>query len=532
MLCALLVAAACAAERPVAVHEVHGGGEANPYLEREITLRPTVVTAAGERGFFVRSLPRDEDSDPATSESLYVYLGRRAGVNPGQHLRLRGRVIDFHGHTQLADPEWDVTGRRDVPPPVVLHGPPKHGWRSLESTRVAVGDAVVAEATDRHGNVRIAVNGERPYGQPGGNGAGRLIRMDPAGLGGEVLQLAAGSRIRGAGPLVFRHGEFTLWPQSLEVITEPDLPRPVREPVPGELTLASFNLRLFHDEHDDAGEPTVAPEVFRSRVRKLSAWLEGVLHCPDVVAVQEIESVEVLARLADATACEYQARTGERRRGPGLGYLVSLPGAEVRELGTGERLSGDGSPLFDRPPLELRVSPAEGAPVLVLVNVHLRSLIGIEKARVQRKRLEQAEALRSLVEGAVAETGGRVIVLGDFNAFEFSDGVVDVLARVTGARPVEDAFAAPVARAALLRNFAPELPETERYSYVHRGMAQLLDHVLVGRALADRVAGIQAARGNADAPVAYRHDRHPVLRASDHDPLVLYLTREEAGGRR
>lgn len=488
-------------------------------------MRETVVTAVGPRGFFVQTPAGRDDGDPRTTEGLYVYTAGAPAPEAGDRLRLSGRVIEFHGHTQMADAEWLHAGRGPVPEPVALAGPPAHGWESLESMRVGVDEGVVVEPTDRHGNARIVASVARPFRRPGtGGSAERVLRLDPEGLGGNARYLHGGARIRATGPLVFRHGEHTLWPERLAVLSEPDLPRAARQPQNGELTVATFNLRLFHDEHAAKDEPAVSPAVFQARVRKLSGWFEQLLHCPDVVAVQEIENVEVLGRLATATECDYRAVGGARRRGPGLGYLVSVADARIRELGTGERLSVDGSALFDRPPLELRLAAPSGGERIIVINVHLRSLIGIDYERVRRKRLEQAEALRSLVEAAVADAGGRVIVLGDFNAFEFSDGVVDVLARVTGARPVRDGYPAPRSRDAVLDNRAAELPGEERYSYIHRGVAQLLDHVLTGHALRDRVTGTVVVRGNADAPYPLRHEADTLLRASDHDPVILYLT--------
>lgn len=523
-LCAVLATPACGAEGPLSVHQVQGPGGPSPYRDRDVELRETVVTAVGPHGFFVQTPAGCEDGDPRTPEGLYVYTAGAPAVQAADRVRLSGRVIEFHGHTQLADAEWLRAGRGPVPDPVALAGPPAHGWESLESLRVAVDGGLVVEPTDRHGNARIVASGARPFRRPGTGGSGeRVLRLDPEGLGGDARHLHGGARIRATGPLVFRHGEHTLWPERLAVLSEPDLPGAARRPQEGELTVATFNLRLFHDEHAAKEEPVVSPALFRARLRKLSGWLEQLLHCPDVVAVQEIEDVEVLGRLAAAADCDYRAVAGERRRGPGLGYLVSLADAKVRELGVGAKLSVDGSALFDRPPLMLRIA-APGSEPLVMINVHLRSLIDIDAERVQRKRLEQAEALRLLVEGAMVETGGRVIVLGDFNAFEFSDGVVDVLARLTGARPVRDAFPAPRSRDALLDNRAAELPDAERYSYIHRGVAQLLDHVLTGHALRDSVTGTVAVRGNADAPFPLRHEADTLLRASDHDPVILYLT--------
>ena len=71
--------------------------------------------------------------------------------------------------------------------------------------------------------------------------------------------------------------------------------------------------------------------------------------------------------------------------------------------------------------------------ITVIVN-HLRSLNDIDDPaagpRVRAKRRAQAEALASLIQSLQASE--RVIAVGDFNAFEFSDGYVDVIGTILG----------------------------------------------------------------------------------------------------
>ena len=76
-------------------------------------------------------------------------------------------------------------------------------------------------------------------------------------------------------------------------------------------------------------------------------------------------------------------------------------------------------------------------PITVIVN-HLRSLIGIDDPsdgpRVRAKRRAQAEFLANLVQQRqLADPAERIVVVGDFNAFGFGDGYVDVVGTVRGA---------------------------------------------------------------------------------------------------
>ena len=55
------------------------------------------------------------------------------------------------------------------------------------------------------------------------------------------------------------------------------------------------------------------------------------------------------------------------------------------------------------------------------------------------------------------------------------------------------------------------------------GNAHTLDHALTGRSLDFRTRGLKFVRGNADAAVDLINDDSTLLRASDHDGLVLYI---------
>jgi len=62
------------------------------------------------------------------------------------------------------------------------------------------------------------------------------------------------------------------------------------------------------------------------------------------------------------------------------------------------------------------------------------------------------------------------------------------------------------------------------YSFVFDGQAGRLDHLLLGPALAARVAGAAKWHSNADEPADMRErEAAGPWRSSDHDPLVVGL---------
>jgi uncharacterized protein len=148
---------------------------------------------------------------------------------------------------------------------------------------------------------------------------------------------------------------------------------------------------------------------------------------------------------------------------------------------------------------------------IVVINVHQRSLSGIEGSdgpRIRAKRNEQAVRLSRFIDSLQnGEPGVKLIVLGDFNAFEFTDGYVDVMGQVTGSLDPAGALLPATDEVSTdLINQTTNLPEPERYTFVFEGNAQSLDHVLTSQSLTPWVRGVQHSRGNADVPAAFDDD--------------------------
>jgi predicted extracellular nuclease len=145
---------------------------------------------------------------------------------------------------------------------------------------------------------------------------------------------------------------------------------------------------------------------------------------------------------------------------------------------------------------------------------------------VRAKRAAQAESLALMVDRRLApDPTAPLLVVGDMNAFEFSDGYVDVVGTVRGTPAPRDQVVQPTRDLLTpdLINLVDGLPAPDRYSYVFDGVAQTLDHVLVSPGLLESVAAFGHVRGNADAPEIWRSDATRPERISDHDPALVYL---------
>ena len=395
----------------------------------------------------------------------------------------------------------------------------------------------------------------------------------------------AGMHFSASGIMGFDFGIGMLWPFDFEVTDAgPPYPIPVRATHAGNLTIGSQNmLRFFNDVHDSGSIDTCAdtnpgssdvcptPAEFDVRLSKLSRQVRDVLRAPAVLAAEEVENLATLQALADRIHAD----------DPGLTYVPYLiEGNDVGGIDVGFLLRGDigvnavtqlgkntqttdgcgGTPpclLNDRPPLLLDAN--FGSLHFAVLAIHDRSLNGVDDPasgpRIRMKRLEQAQYVAAIVQSW--QTGGvytlpdgdvvpnpdpavPLVVLGDFNGFQFSDGYVDVYGQIAGTAVGSEnlAWAAPITNPAMhpgcrrLREISAVPNVAPPYSFLFDGYAQELDHVLLTDAADSRCSYLSIAHGNADIPegAAATTDPGTPLRSADHDGFVLQLTADAPAG--
>ncbi|MDQ3205118.1 MAG: lamin tail domain-containing protein [Pseudomonadota bacterium] len=397
----------------------------------------------------------------------------------------------------------------------------------------------------------------------------RLMVRSRGQVGALPLAVDTGAQIDGLlGVLDYFAGTWALLPDAATppVASGGLMPQAVADASAIDVTVASFNLLRFFDEVADGnGAPTLEPQALDTRLGKTAAAVCDFLKAPDILGVVEVENLRVLDLLAQrvnsgcARAPAYVAylEQGNDVGGINVGFLVSarlvdggLPRVEVIDVSqvgkdaTVANPNGSTSVLNDRPPLLLqaRVHQDAGAsyPLTVIVN-HLRSLNGVDDVRsgsngwatggerVRVKRGAQAVYLAALVESLQqADPAQPIVLVGDFNAFEFNDGYVDVLGVVQGLEAPADEvltyFASPL-RMPLIDGSQLIADAAGRYSYVFAGNAQTLDHVLFNEALFAGAAELRVdhARINADFGVDSFGDPTVPVAVSDHDPVRLSI---------
>lgn len=332
-------------------------------------------------------------------------------------------------------------------------------------------------------------------------------------------------------------------------------------PAPGDrqFSIAAMNLERFFDDQDDPEikEPLITGEGFEKRLKKVSLAIRSFMQSPDIVGIVEMENLAVLKKLADRINKDAEASgkpnpkyeaylvEGNDIGGIDSGFLVKSARVEVletKQFGKDEKFENPVSKkevaLNDRPPFLLRAAVKDAKTnksieLTVIVN-HLKSLRGYNDEKdapfVRMKKKLQAEFLaKSVAERLKANPNERIALIGDFNAFQFNDGVMDVIGTIKGTPAAKEAvfIASKDLLDSNLTNLVDLIKADQRYSYSFDGNAQILDHFLVTEAMKRHLAGFGYARINADFPEIYRNDETRVERFSDHDAAIAYFTFEE-----
>ncbi|HEU4522949.1 MAG TPA: endonuclease/exonuclease/phosphatase family protein, partial [Thermoanaerobaculia bacterium] len=541
---------------PLAIHQIQGNGALTPYAGTEARTSG-IVTARKVNGFFLQTADSAADFDPATSQAVFVFTSAVPQVAVGDAVTVVGFVTEFFNLTQLSTSADEITihsSGNPLPAPVVLDSSILDAdgtldqLERLEGMRVHASSLTSIAASNNFGEIYTVLTGTpRPMREPGIEAS----RPMPAGapccvprfdenperfmvdtdgqLGATAVTVTEGVVLTNVtGPLDFTFSEYKVIPDAPPALTANRTATPVPAVGANQFTVASANLLQFDGSAD--------------RVAKTSLAFRTILGSPDVIGVQEVLTLTGLSALADRLNSDTVAAGGADPRyvaylyegndigGIDVGFLVKTSRVNVlsvEQIGKDERFPLDNSLLNDRPPVVLRatVNRDGGAayPVTVISN-HLRSLNDVDTSdRVRQKRRAQAEYLANLVQQLQSTSPTEaIVVLGDMNAFQFSDGYVDVIGTIKGVpTPVHEVV---LASSDLvnpdLSNLIDALPAVQRYSYVFGGNAQVLDHMLVNDDALARVCGFAYGRLNADFPTAFAADPTRPERISDHDMPV------------
>jgi endonuclease/exonuclease/phosphatase family metal-dependent hydrolase len=319
------------------------------------------------------------------------------------------------------------------------------------------------------------------------------------------------------------------------------------------MRLATFNLESL-DLPPKARVPLeVRAEVLRPALERLRA---------DILCLQEVNGQHVTGRgerslvaldqlLAGTHYADYArvATTGGKGRGVAdvhnlvtlsrypivahrelLHELVTPP---LHRLKTAKPPSVDAQPIrFDRPILVTNIELPSGGP-LAVINLHLRAPLAASVAGQKLepfvwksvagwaegyflsavRRAAQALELRLLLDQLFdVDAHGLMAVAGDFNAEDH-----EVPLRIIEGAEENTGNPALSGRSLVLLERA--LPEDRRWSVLHRGRLQMLDHILVNRMLHGCFRAIEV-HNEALSDELIGYTRHVGASASSHAPVV------------
>jgi predicted extracellular nuclease len=319
------------------------------------------------------------------------------------------------------------------------------------------------------------------------------------------------------------------------------------------ISVATFNVENLHAYRPrpaswTSKEPERLPRSereYRRKVHRLASTIVTQLHCPDIIALQEVETPparwrgreDALRDLAVEVSRLSAARGRPARysfarpegtpdeRGIGQAFLIAdrvrLASGTTTDLllsakgqlmnprplnataSTAARRDDGGSLLFRRPLLAaafevFRDGPGAGpAETIYVLNNHFKA----NPSMYRERRLQQARFNASLVTRLLRQDPrAKIVVAGDFN--------LDFNVHRDQIAPLRDAQRGG---RRLLESLAEKLP-AGRFSHCFEGRGCLLDGLLASQAFARALVEVRIPHVNSV--------RRPGRRGSDHDPVL------------
>jgi predicted extracellular nuclease len=566
----------------IPIHEVQGTGDVSPKLNETVTVEGVVVgdyqLSSQFSGFYVQEEDADVDADPATSEGVFVFGGSTA-VNPGDIVRVTGKVTEFNGLTEIgSSPTVSVraTGASVTPTQVSLPVANLSDLERYEGMQVAFAQRLtVTEVFNlaRFGEVSLSGAGRlstpTAVATPGAaanaveeqNNRSRIVlddangqqNIDPTlypqgGLSADNT-LRVGDSLAGlVGVLDFRFALYRIQPIG-PVAFDHTNPRPAApDPVGGNMRVASFNvLNYFNGDGLGGGFPTARgantlTEFQRQRAKEISAL--STMNA-DVVGLMEMENdsgehsavADLTSGLNDAMGAGTYAYvdTGVIGTDAIKVALIYKP-ASVTPVGDWKIITSAVDPRFDetksRPSLAQTFQDnATGRKFTVVVN-HLKSKssacagdpdTGDGSGDCNLTRTRAAAALVDWLKTDPTGSGDPdYLLIGDMNAYTFESPIQTF---VDGG----------------LTNLVRKYGGMTDYSYVFDGESGYLDHALSTPSLEAQVTGVGHWHINPDEPGALDYNVEfksanqvntfyspGPYRASDHDPVLIGIQLADA----
>jgi predicted extracellular nuclease len=304
------------------IHDIQGRAHISPLNGQAVAQVPGIVTSLRTNGFTMQD--PNPDSDPATSEAIFVFTSSAPTVHVGDSVLVDGTVAEFRpggDPTNLTSTEIDrpvitlSSSGNPLPPPVILGAGGRaipagafanattgnvetsssfdplndaiDFYESLEDMRVQINNAVAVGPTNSFGEIPVladqgaaAVLRSAHGGTMAGPGNFNPERMILAGTLVSTPQVNVGDQFNPITAIVdYSFGDYKFDITTAVTVTSSSLQQEVTPLVgtPSQLTIASFNVE------------NLAPTDPASKFQALGAQVTNNLHSPDILALMEIQ---------------------------------------------------------------------------------------------------------------------------------------------------------------------------------------------------------------------------------------------------
>jgi len=539
----------------ISIHDIQGCAHESPFLHMSVSDIQGVVTWKVDNGFYMQEL--NPDNRDCSSEGIFVFTEQYPDVIPGDLVSVEGRVDEFtpgnieEGNLSVTEIDMGsiqlIKTNVDLPQPVVIghdgRTPPStvidddrlssfdidadgiDFYESLEGMRIQVNEALAVESTNAYNEVFVIPSelgkenlisrlGALIQAQVDSNPERILLQM-PDGYTKYIRQ-GQYSDAEIIGVMGYEFGNYRILVTSQPAFSgEPENQASyLSELDENQIRLVTYNINNFNRFDDE-------------KLSDLTEQIVTDLRLPDIMILQEVQDdsgsdddgttsasknldalvnsiyheSDVLYRYFDPEP-RNNSSGGARganirtvilcRKDRGLTYL----GQYDKSFTNGQAFENSRAPVIN----QFSMKGKE----LFVIGVHLVSnnlntpLFGaiqpIKKPE-EYKRIEQGMAIANLVKTIQADSPEAwIIVAGDFNDTTWSD-TLDQLSTIG------------------MTNITGLVNETERYSILYEGNANLFDHILVSQSLQQQVTGIEILHINTPNP----EDKQ----VSDHDPVIL-----------
>lgn len=538
------------------IAEIQGAGHVSPEVGNSVTTFGVVtqLVTSGGRGFYIQS--ESPDSDPNTSEGIFVFTNAAPAVAVGDRVEVRGVVSEFKPGgaatnnltiTQLTAPTVTVLASNvPLPAPVLIGAggrfPPtgsvenasalgafdpvnagRDFYETLEGMRVLVQGATVLQPRNQFGEIWVRSTAPAT----GGNSRGGLtltqfdnnserIQIDDdllPGTGVRTPVVNAGDSLGDVlGVMSYNFQNYEVLPSAIGLPTPGGLTR-------GSATIAMGGKRLSVATYNVLNLSGVSAQA---RFDELGDQVVNRLKAPDIIALQEIQddngtvnngvtsAALTFARIIAAISAAGGPTYAVAQVDPANNTSGGAPGANIRVAflyrtdrvgllpGSVQALD---VPEFNgsRDPLVATFTFA-GREV-TLINNHFTSRGGSDGLYGERQPpIIGGEAARFAQGGFLAAYVATL--LGTNPSARI--GVLGDFNAFTW----EPALLA--LQAAGLTDLNTLLPEVERFSYLFEGNGQMLDHILASAGLFGLSPLFEIIRINSEFADGF----------SDHDPLL------------